>query len=137
MLGLLLWWGTWLYFLCKKIIVIYWFMVYHLPVVRETWVWSLGWEGPLEKEMATHSSILTWRIPWTEEPGGLQTMGLQKSDTTERLHFHFPTENSMEVPQKTKNRITIWSSYPAPENIPGKTIIQKDICNIILLLLSH
>ena len=45
------------------------------PAMRETWVQSLGWEDPLEKEMATHSSILTWRIPWTEEPGGLQSMG--------------------------------------------------------------
>ena len=41
------------------------------PVMRETWIQSLGWEDPLEKEMATHSSILDWRIPWTEEPGGL------------------------------------------------------------------
>ena len=41
------------------------------PAKQETWVRSLGWEDPLEKEMATHSSILTWRIPWTEEPGGL------------------------------------------------------------------
>ena len=46
-----------------------------LPVVWETWVRSLGWEDPLEKEMATHSSILAWRIPWMEEPGGLQSMG--------------------------------------------------------------
>ena len=43
----------------------------HLPAMRETWVWSLGQEDPQEKEMATHSSILAWRIPWTEEPGGL------------------------------------------------------------------
>ena len=49
-----------------------------LPVVLETWVQSLGWEDPLEKEMATHSSILAWRIPWTEEPGGLQSTGLQR-----------------------------------------------------------
>ena len=48
-----------------------------LPAMRETWVLSLGREDPLEKEMATHSSILAWRIPWTEEPGGLQSMGLQ------------------------------------------------------------
>ena len=47
----------------------------HLPI-RETWVRSLGWEDPLEKEMATHSSTLAWEIPWTEEPGGLQSMGL-------------------------------------------------------------
>ena len=51
--------------------------------MQETWVLSLGQEDPLEKEMATHSSILAWRLPWTEEPGGLQFIGLQKSDTTE------------------------------------------------------
>ena len=52
----------------------------------ETWVQSLGWEDPLEKEMMVHSSILAWRIQRTEEPGGLQPMGSQKeSDTTERL----------------------------------------------------
>ena len=48
------------------------------PVVQETWVWSLDWEDPLEKQKATHSSILVWRIPWTEEPGRLQSMGSQK-----------------------------------------------------------
>ena len=49
-----------------------------LPAMRETWVRSLGQEDPLEKEMATHSSILAWRIPWTEEPGGLQSTGSQR-----------------------------------------------------------
>ena len=49
-----------------------------LPATWETWVRSLGREDPLEKEMATHSSILAWRIPWIEEPGGLQSMGLQR-----------------------------------------------------------
>ena len=49
-----------------------------LPTMRETWVQSLGWEDPLEKEMATHSSILAWKIPWMEEPGRLQSMGLQR-----------------------------------------------------------
>ena len=53
-----------------------------LPAIHETWVLSLGWEDPLEKEMATHYSILAWRIPWTEEPGGLQSMGSQESNTT-------------------------------------------------------
>ena len=53
-------------------------MVKRLPAMRETRVRSLGWEDPLEKEMATHSSILAWRIPQTEEPGGLQSMGSQK-----------------------------------------------------------
>ena len=49
-----------------------------LPAMQETWVQSLGREDPLEKEMATHSSILAWRIPWTEEPSGPQSMGLQR-----------------------------------------------------------
>ena len=60
-----------------------------LPAMWETWVRSLGREDPLEKEIATHSSILAWRIPWTEELGGLQSTGCKESDTTERLHFHF------------------------------------------------
>ena len=53
-------------------------VVKNLPIVRETQVWSLGWEDPLEKEMATHSSILAWEIPRTEEPGGLQSMRSQR-----------------------------------------------------------
>ena len=53
-------------------------MVKNLPTVQETWVQSLGWEDPLEKGMATHSSIFTWRIPWTEEPDRLQFMGSQR-----------------------------------------------------------
>ena len=57
-------------------------MVKNLPAMQETQVGSLGWEDPLEKGMATHSNILAWRILCTEEPGGLQSMGLQ-SDTTE------------------------------------------------------
>ena len=53
-------------------------MVKNLPAVQENWVQSLGQEDPLEKGMATHSSILAWRIPWTDEPGRLQSMGLQR-----------------------------------------------------------
>ena len=63
-------------------------MVKNLPALWETWVQSLGWEDPLEKRMATHSSIFAWRIPWTEESGGLH----KELDTTERLTlsiFHF------------------------------------------------
>ena len=52
-------------------------VVKNLPEIQKTWVQSLGWEDLLEKEMVTHSSILAWRILWTEEPGGLQSMGLQ------------------------------------------------------------
>ena len=58
-------------------------MVKSLPAMQETWVWFLGWEDPLEMEMATHSSILSWKIPWTEEPGG--PWDHKESDTTERL----------------------------------------------------
>ena len=64
-------------------------MVKRLPAMWETRVRPLGWEDPLEKEMATHSSVLAWRIPWTVDPGRLQSMGLKDSDTTERLHTHF------------------------------------------------
>ena len=53
-------------------------MVKNPAAMQETWVQSLGWEGPLEEGMAIHSSILAWRLPWTEEPGGLQSMGLQR-----------------------------------------------------------
>ena len=61
-------------------------MVKKLPATRETQVRSLGWEDPLEKGMATHSSILTWRIPWTEEPGGLYSpWGHKELDTTEQI----------------------------------------------------
>ena len=57
-----------------------------LPAIQETWVGSLGQEDPLEKEMATHFSILTWRIPWKKEPGGLQSMGSQ------RITYNWVTE---------------------------------------------
>ena len=56
-------------------------VVKNLPAMWEAWVQSLGQEDPLEKEMASHSSILAWEIPWTEDPGQLQSMGLQKSWT--------------------------------------------------------
>ena len=56
-------------------------MVRNLPAMQETQAQSLGREGPLEKGMATHSSVLVWRIPWVEEPGGLQSMGVAKSQT--------------------------------------------------------
>ena len=53
-------------------------MLKNLPAVKETWVQLLGWEDPLQKGMATHSSIVGWRIPWTEEPGRLRSTGSQK-----------------------------------------------------------
>ena len=65
--------------------------VKRLPAMQETWVRSLCCEAPLEKEIATHSSILAWRIPWTEEPGGLQSMGSQRvrQDSATNTHTHY------------------------------------------------
>ena len=57
-------------------------LVKNPPAMQETWVRSLGGEDPLQKGMATHSSILAWRVPWTEEPGGLQSMGSQEAGMT-------------------------------------------------------
>ena len=69
-------------------------MVKNLPAMQETWVWSLGWEDPLEKEMATHSSILAWRIPWAEKSGRLQSMGLQRvgHDWATNTYSYVPSE---------------------------------------------
>ena len=71
-------------------------MVKNLPTMWETQVQSLGWEDPLEKGMATHSSILTWRIPWTEEPGGLQFMRSQSLTQLSNYisHYNGGVENS-------------------------------------------
>ena len=73
-------------------------MVKNLPEMQETGVQSLGWEDSLEKEMATHSSIRLWEIPWTEDPGGLQSMGLQELDTIEWLSLHFTYAKIYYVP---------------------------------------
>ena len=61
----------------------------NLPAVQETWVQSLGWEDPLEKGMVTHFIILAWRIPWMEEPGGLQSVGSQRVGYDEQFSLHF------------------------------------------------
>ena len=71
-------------------------MVKNLPAmqeVQETWVQSLGWEDPLEEDMATHSSILAWRIPWREKPSGLQSMGSQRvrHDRSDLAHIRLAT----------------------------------------------
>ena len=76
-------------------------MVKGLPAMQQTWVPSLDWDDPLEKAMATHFSILAWRIPWTEYPGGLQSMGLQRvryswvtnTDTYTYTHTHTHTHD--------------------------------------------
>ena len=65
-------------------------MIKSLPAMRETHIQSLGWEDPLEKEIAIHSSILAWRISWTEEPGGLQSMGFSRQEYWSELRFPSP-----------------------------------------------
>ena len=67
-----------------------------LPAMWETQVQSLGWEDLLEREMATHSSILAWRIPWTEEPGRLQSMGSQSWTRLSDFTFTFDRENNLQ-----------------------------------------
>jgi len=64
-------------------------VVKNLPAKQETWVRSLGDKEPMEQGIATHSSILAWRIPWTEEPGGLQSMECKESDVTEQLTHYY------------------------------------------------
>ena len=71
--------------------------------MQETWVQILSWEDPLEKETATFSSTLAWKIPWTEELGRLQSMGFEESDTTERLHFHFNVYKQFFILYKKKD----------------------------------
>ena len=99
-------------------------LVNHLPAMQETQAWSLGWEDPLEEGMATHSSILAFRIPRTEEPGKLQSTGSQESDTTKWLnhhHHHHPVKltYSMKLssmPRSTnthRNQSPSWHISPA------------------------
>ena len=78
----------------------------------ETWVWSLGWEDPLEKGMATHSSILAWRIPWTEEPGGEESMGPQRVGrdwATTTLSFMLQHVSALHSVSEMKNTLEIVS----------------------------
>ena len=79
-----------------------------IDLMQETQFRSLDQEDPLEKGMATHSSILAWRIPWTEKPGGLQTMGRKESDMTERLTHntqHHMLLNGLQMVQLVKNHL--------------------------------
>ena len=80
--------GQWIFFFFLPIFVAQ--TIKNVPAMQETWVWSLGREDPLEEGMATHSSILAWRIPWTEEPGRLQSMKLQRvgHDWATNTHTH-------------------------------------------------
>ena len=99
-------------------------IVTNLPAVWDTWARSLGWEYPWEKGMATHSSILAWRIPGTEESGGLQSMGLQRfrHDWTTNPHTPLPAVPSPPSPDETlgckhlsaENHVFITFIYPKP-----------------------
>ena len=106
-----------------------------LPSMQETWVQSLGQEDPLEKEMATHSRILAWRIPWTEEPGGLQSIGLQrvgyKWATSLSLHFH--------VLKRSKCLLISWLQSPSAVILETKkiksvtvSIVSPSICHEVM-----
>ena len=64
-------------------------MVKNLPAMQESWVRPLGWEDPLGKGITTHSCIIAWRIPWTEEPGGLQSMALQSWTWLSDFHYYY------------------------------------------------
>ena len=68
-------------------------LVKNLPIMQETCVQSLGWEDSLKKRMATYSSIFAWRIPWTEEPGRLRSMGSQRPTQLSNFHLHFQSGN--------------------------------------------
>ena len=98
----------------------------HLPAMQETRVRSLGWEYPLEKEMATHSSILAWRIPWTEEPGRLQSTGSQRvrHDWATSL-FHFKPLSSC-----------VLSIWPAALFQPLDSWVQS-ICEAVISLTGN
>ena len=75
------------------------------PAMQKTQVLNLGWEDPLEKEMATHSSILACKIPWTEEPGGLQCMGSQELDVTEQLNHQRVQGEILRLERQTENQL--------------------------------
>ena len=103
--------------------------VENLPAMRETWVQPLGQEDPLEKRMATHSSILAWRIPWTEEPGGSQFMGSQRveydwvTNTFTRGHLIKPT-----TPSPHLGNFSVWLMVHTPPfslHIPLSRCLRK------------
>ena len=89
--------------------------VNRLPTMRETWVRALGWEDPLEKEMATHSSILAWKIPWTEVPGRLQFMGLQ------RVAHDWATSLSLSTLLCLENSFSCMTLLTC--QVPGETVL--------------
>ena len=103
--------------------------VKNLSAVQGTWVWFLGWEGPLKKEMATHSSTLAWRIPWTEDPGRIQSMGPQESDLTQWLNHHHHHKNIVTWPwPDLKNK----DSDPRSKQATPSAFLEKHFADIFL-----
>ena len=99
------------------------------PAMRETWLWSLGQEGPLEKETATHSSILAWKIPWTEKPGGLQSMGLQKVGHDWETSLFLITEIQCLIPGSVRTIPWKWKWQRIPVFLPGKSHGQRSLAD--------
>ena len=105
-------------------------MVKNLPAMQETQVQSLGWEDTLEKGMVTHSSILAWTVLWTEDPGGLQSMG---SDRTEGLTLHIWRPESKEpdlsgcsgavLPDISEFSLLVYPNNPPPGSFPARAIV--------------
>ena len=89
---------------------------------------SLGWEDPLEEEMATHSSILVWSIPWTEEPGGRQSMGWQRVGQTEQAHTHTTCSRPRALRAPQLPPLTALSPGPSP----GPELQLKSSCSLCL-----
>ena len=99
-------------------------MLKNLPAMQELQVQSLGWEDPQEKGMATHSSILTWRTPWTEEPGGLQSIGLQRVEhdwvSNTSLHAWAILFLQTPSPKSGKHFLLTIGSFSAGNSLPIK-----------------
>ena len=95
-------------------------LVKNLPALWDTWVQSLGWEDPLEKEMAAHSSIVAWKIPWTDEPGELQSMGLQ------RVRHDWATNTYTHTHTHTHTRARARSHTPSQE--PRDLWLKEHLC---------
>ena len=96
----------------------------NLPAMQETWVLCLGQEDPLEEEMLTHSSLLAWRIPWTEEPGGLQSTGSKELDTTKKDAYTLqtvlplvPCIRMTGTPLKGRRNVGMVPSQPHPASL--------------------
>ena len=121
-------------------------MVKHLPAIRETWVWTLGWKDPMEKEMATHSRTLAWKIPWTEEPGRPQSMGSQRVEhywVTSLSHSNGVIDHWL-WGEKRKLEEIIWlgikwgeQASPRLQNMRSPKIINQDNSYFFFLTLQQ